>query len=308
MYPVGRPLSAAPAAPQEVVQGTVATMGQPVQGLPMSAPVVVGIPDRPHQHPPVQMGMAPAASHAQPVQAQPVLTPAQATGEVCVPKGLAAGDRFDAETADGQTVSILVPPGVEPGSTITFSYTPIVRGSVVTVTGHPMLMGQATLGRQWGTEMELTELGALGLEQNRLEGAHLELLDRQASQQAWFLYIVGCLLCCCSPHCMLVAPFVWFSVAAVHMCRPPSQRAQLHRERAVAIFAAITFLLPAALVMIRAFMHVDEVCPVGEIWSAVDHACILAEDGDDGMHHGGMSNPMRTGGMQHGSSRDQAPP
>mmetsp|Transcript_24430 Transcript_24430/g.56281 ORF Transcript_24430/g.56281 Transcript_24430/m.56281 type:complete len:297 (-) Transcript_24430:57-947(-) len=287
LYPVGRPVSA---APPDVVQGAVPAMGQPVQGLPMSAPVVVGIPERPNQHPPVQMGMAPAASYPHPVQAQPVLT-AQATGEVSVPKGLEAGDRFEAGTADGQTVSILVPPGVEPGSTITFSYTPIVRGSVVTVTGHPMLMGQPTMGRQWGTELELTELGGLGLEQNRLDGAHMELLDRQASQQAWFLYIVGCLLCCCSPQCMLVAPLVWFSVAAVHACRPASTRSHLHRERAVAIFAACTFMLPAAFLLFRAFMQVHEVCQLDEEWSAVEHACIRVADDEarhDGMHKGGM--------------------
>mmetsp|Transcript_65649 Transcript_65649/g.184853 ORF Transcript_65649/g.184853 Transcript_65649/m.184853 type:complete len:104 (+) Transcript_65649:1-312(+) len=73
--------------------------------------LVVGRPVRtPVMAPPMQMGMA---------VYQP---PMQLTAQTEVPKGLAAGDSFVVQTPDSQTVSVTVPEGVEPGSTITYAY------------------------------------------------------------------------------------------------------------------------------------------------------------------------------------------
>mmetsp|Transcript_52385 Transcript_52385/g.125133 ORF Transcript_52385/g.125133 Transcript_52385/m.125133 type:complete len:313 (+) Transcript_52385:75-1013(+) len=303
MYAVGRPIGppvAASPAPPDVPESAsaVPVQGMPITGRVTGVPFAVGTAVGPREfQAPVQVGMAPGQSQA-PVQAQPVSTPAQATSEVEIPKGLSAGDRFEAETPDGQTVSIVVPPGMEGGSMLRYSYAPVVQAAAVAqVVGQPMSAG-AMFGHPWNPELELAELGAFGpygFEHNRLEdGGHMDQLDFQASQQAWVMYMMGCGICCCAPQCLPVVSIVWFSVAAVHMCRPAEQRAQLPRERAVAIFALLTFLVPMAMIAMtvlrtaNAEAAAEAACQPPKEWHM--HHCL--DPSDLGMGSGGSGAGM----------------
>lgn len=186
----------------------------------------------------VQMGMPAGAQMGMPVRSAAPAVPATFECRVQVPKALVPGDTFMASTPDGQEIEVTVPPGTEPGASISFSYNHAPSPSP-TVVGMPIGMQMHGLpGVHPGLRVldpalhglhGLPPLAALEYA-SVLEGEN-ERQDRKHSEIGWVLYCMGWALCCC---CGPIGPVFWFAIACMHWCRPATERERLPREHAMA--------------------------------------------------------------------------
>jgi len=232
-----------------------------MHGQPVSAPIVmatpVSMPPPGQQGMPaisqqgVQMGMPPGMQQGMPAVAASPAQPGTLTCEIEVPKGKSPGETFVASTPDGQQFDVTVPPGVDPGSTISFSYTPAAPMATATPTVVGTPIGMSGPGMHQGLPPHLMSMpAAVGSLEYGVAENEQEKQDRQQSEIGWGLYCVGWGLCLCG--CGPVGPIFWFGVACRHYARPKEERAQLPREQAMATVSLFTGAVGTAIIMLLA--------------------------------------------------------
>jgi len=181
------------------------------------------------------------------VPVQPSASATNGLTAIVIPPGTFAGQQLNVVMPNGQTVSVIVPEGVNPGMQVNVQYHQYGQPQppVQVIPQEYQQLRANPVPQQVQQQNIQTVLANPALPPIPLANSP-EQQDRRNAKVGWGLYMLGWLCCYfCPPDqgLLFASPCLWCAATLMYFCKPKEERVQLRQQKYVATCSAATLCL-----------------------------------------------------------------